>query len=181
MRVTRRRALGQTLTRYRDVALTYQEVGATQAGLPAGYTHARRRTLIGSGPATFDAAVAAVMTWDMHRRSGLAVAVDGPAEAGLTVVLGLGVCLALVIPCRVVYLVDEPRRRGFGYGTLRGHPEQGEEAFVVSRDEDEQVWLDITAFSRPGARLTRWAGPLGRAAQSHATTRYARALASIAG
>ena len=35
------------------------------------------------------------------------------------------------IPARVVYVVDEPARRGFAYGTLHGHPESGEEAFLV--------------------------------------------------
>jgi uncharacterized protein (UPF0548 family) len=29
-------------------------------------------------------------------------------------------------PVRVVYVVDEPTRRGFAYGTLPGHPESGE-------------------------------------------------------
>jgi uncharacterized protein (UPF0548 family) len=31
------------------------------------------------------------------------------------------------VPCRVVYVLDEPERRGFAYGTLPGHPESGEE------------------------------------------------------
>ncbi|SIP67631.1 hypothetical protein BN9982_740001 [Mycobacterium tuberculosis] len=30
-------------------------------------------------------------------------------------------------PCRVVYVIDEPDVRGFGYGTLPGHPVSGEE------------------------------------------------------
>jgi len=114
----------------------------------------------------------------MHRRSGLVVAVEGPAAEGRTVVLGLGVGLKLLIPCRVVYVVDEPTRRGFAYGTLPDHPEQGEEAFVVTQDDDGSVWFEIKAFSRPGALLVRWAGPVGRAIQSLATTRYERAVAS---
>jgi uncharacterized protein (UPF0548 family) len=114
----------------------------------------------------------------MHRRSGLAVASDGPATAGQTVVLGLGLGLRLLIPCRVVYVVDEPGRCGFAYGTLPDHPEQGEEAFVVTRDEDGAVWFEIRAFSRPSALLVQWAGPVGRAIQSLATTRYERAVAS---
>lgn len=39
--------------------------------------------------------------------------------------------LRLRAPCRVVYTVTESRRRGFAYGTLPGHPECGEEAFVI--------------------------------------------------
>jgi uncharacterized protein (UPF0548 family) len=37
----------------------------------------------------------------------------------------------------VVWTVDEPNRIGFGYGTLQGHPESGEESFVVSREDDD--------------------------------------------
>jgi uncharacterized protein (UPF0548 family) len=35
------------------------------------------------------------------------------------------------VPCRVVYVVDEPRRAGFAYGTLPGHPEIGGERVGV--------------------------------------------------
>jgi uncharacterized protein (UPF0548 family) len=115
----------------------------------------------------------------MHRRSGLVVAAEGPAVEGRTVVLGLGMGLMLLIACRVVYVVDEPARRGFAYGTLPDHPEQGEEAFVVTQDDDGLVWFDIKAFSRPGALLVRWAGPVGRAIQSVAMTRYERAVARV--
>jgi len=51
---------------------------------------------------------------------------------------------------------------------------------VVTKDEDETVWFEINAFSRPGAPVVRWAGPLGRAIQSFATTRYERAVAKVA-
>ena len=32
---------------------------------------------------------------------------------------------------------------GFGYGTLPGHPERGEEAFVVGRDDADGVWFEV--------------------------------------
>ena len=81
------------------------------------------------------------------------------------------------IPTRVVYVVDEPSRRGFAYGTLPGHPERGEEAFVVERAADDSVWLVIRAFSRPAGALT-WIGyPVARLMQAIYTARYERALA----
>lgn len=79
----------------------------------------------------------------------------------------------------MVYVTTEPRRRGFAYGTLPGHPEIGEKAFIVTYEADDSVWLDITAFSRPGTPLVRTAGPLGRAAQAPATGLYDRALRSL--
>jgi uncharacterized protein (UPF0548 family) len=39
-------------------------------------------------------------------------------------------------PCRVIYTITEPRRKGFAYGTLPGHPESGEEAFTISQCDD---------------------------------------------
>jgi len=180
VRFTAGRDLDAALARYQTAELTYAPVGATSGDLPTGYNHTQRRTLIGAGADTFTQAAEAVLTWEMHRRSGLVVTAAGPAVEGMTVVMGLGAGLRLLIPCRVVYVVDEPMRRGFAYGTLPDHPEQGEEAFVVTRDADDSVWFEINAFSRPGALLVRWAGPLGRAIQSLMTTRYERAVASAA-
>ncbi|MEP6842831.1 MAG: DUF1990 domain-containing protein [Pseudolysinimonas sp.] len=80
------------------------------------------------------------------------------------------------IPARVVYVIDEPNRKGFAYGTLPGHPERGEESFFVERRPDESVWLIIRAFSRPASAIV-WAGyPLVRLLQAIFTERYRRAL-----
>ncbi|MGO8860069.1 MAG: DUF1990 family protein [Acidimicrobiales bacterium] len=57
-----------------------------------------------------------------------------------------------------------------------GHPEEGEESFLVSITSDNEVELRITAFSRPGTTLTRLAGPAGRAVQKAGTNGYVKAL-----
>jgi len=80
-------------------------------------------------------------------------------------------------PVRVVYVVDEPDRKGFGYGTLKGHPEDGEEAWVVERMEDGSVWLRIRAFSRPANPAWWLVYPVLRISQEFYTRRYERALA----
>ena len=79
-------------------------------------------------------------------------------------------------PVRVVYVVDEGGRKGFAYGTLPGHPESGEEAFVVDLGQDGRVTLTISAFSRPSSLLARWGGPLSRGVQRWVTDRYLRAV-----
>jgi uncharacterized protein (UPF0548 family) len=80
------------------------------------------------------------------------------------------------VPARVVYVIDEPLRKGFAYGTLPGHPERGEEAFIVEYRDDDSVWLTIRAFSRPAGWLF-WAGyPVVRLMQEIYTARYERAL-----
>ncbi|MBR7829168.1 DUF1990 domain-containing protein [Actinospica sp. MGRD01-02] len=143
---------------------TYREVGATREGgaLPEGYNHLRRRMRIGSGARAFELAGAAVVEWRMHSGMHVRPRADRPrAEPGTRVTLFLGIGrLSLTAPCEVVWTVDEPRRRGFAYGTLPGHPECGEESFVVDWAEDDSVWLSITAFSVGGRWFTRAAGPL---------------------
>ena len=157
--------------------LTYSPVGATRSGdLPAGFHHLRRVSELGRGPGldeVFDTAVARLSTWRMHAGAGLRVtAPGGPAREGTVVRCGLG---PLRIPCRVVWVLDERDAWGFGYGTLPGHPEAGEEAFVVRR-ADGVVTLSVTAYSRPGTLATRLAGPVGRWGQRVAVARYAGAL-----
>jgi uncharacterized protein (UPF0548 family) len=97
------------------------------------------------------------------------------------VVLGMGWGrFGVTAPCRVVYTVDQPGCRGFAYGTLPGHPEQGEEAFMVAMNSAGQAWGYIRAFSRPASVLARGVGPVGHWIQTAVTARYLRALRSLA-
>lgn len=75
-----------------------------------------------------------------------------------------------------MYVVDEARLRGFAYGTLPGHPESGEERFVLQQHRDGRIELTIAAFSRPASALAKLGGPVSRKAQDVMTARYLRAL-----
>lgn len=79
-------------------------------------------------------------------------------------------------PVRVVYVIDEPQRKGFAYGTLPGHPETGEESFIIEQSPDGSVWLTITSLSRPSSWFWRLGYPVLAAVQAHVTRRYFRAL-----
>jgi uncharacterized protein (UPF0548 family) len=161
----------------RAAPLTYEPSGISQLGdVPPGYVRLHRsRTL---HRRDFDAATRELLGWQMHARAGLRVqASEAPLRVGSVVLLWLGVRpLAVRIPCRVVGVVDEPGRRGFRYGTLPGHPEAGEEQFVLERQAGGHITFTITAVSRPATLLTRLAGPLGRLAQRVMTYRYLRAM-----
>ena len=159
--------------------LTYHNAGATKATLPTGYHHQNANRVIGNGAETFGAAAADLLGWQAHLRAGLRVtASTATAEPGTVVLLGIGVGpLRMRAPCRVVYTITEPQRRGFAYGTLPGHPESGEEAFTISQRDDGLVVFTITAFSRPATVAARAAGPLGLLIQHHVTQAYLRALA----
>jgi uncharacterized protein (UPF0548 family) len=80
------------------------------------------------------------------------------------------------VPCRVIYIIDEPNRKGFAYGTLPGHPESGEEAFIVDRTTDGSVWLTIRSFSRPSAWQWWATYPVLRLVQAAITRKYFRSL-----
>lgn len=97
-----------------------------------------------------------------------------PGETAVLTIRFLGI--TTTAPVRVVYVIDEPNRRGFGYGTLEGHPESGEESFVVSRESDGSVWVTISAFSRPSSLKWRLVSPVLRIAQALYTRRYLRVL-----
>lgn len=159
-------------------ALTYSDVGATaSAHLPHGFRHQRRMQQIGSGHDQFVAATRRLMTWDMHRRAGIGVDVDSPVFPDQIALLKLQFGpLKITAPVRVVYLVEELRECGFAYGTLASHPEIGEERFVVRIDEQEIVWAEICAFSRPGRWFTRLGGSVARRIQDAMTQKYLDAL-----
>lgn len=164
------------VARLAEVAFSYDTVGATQVAMPKGYHHlAHTRTVRNR---SFDEAAALLMGWRLHERAGLRVAASSRhVEAGGVVVLGLGIGRArLRIPCRVAYVVDEPGRRGFAYGTLPGHPEEGEELFLLERRPDGRADLTVRAFSRPASLLARAGGPGTRRVQAWMTQRYLRAL-----
>lgn len=114
----------------------------------------------------------------MHSRAGLLVQASDIPLRPKTVVLmrwGLG-ALSLKMPCRVLEVLDERGRRGFTYGTLPGHPEAGEERFLLQHLDDGRIVFTITASSRPASALAKFAGPVSRAAQRFMIQRYLRAL-----
>lgn len=159
--------------------LTYDEVGATRGEGPVpGYHWFRRTVRLAPGAASFAKASADLMTWQVQLRAGLKVSASAPEAAVGEVVnstLGIGP-FGIPAPCRVVYVISEPRAAGYGYGTLPGHAEAGEEAFVVDHHEDDSVTFTITAFSRPATWLTKLGGPIARQVQKLMTNRYLRAL-----
>jgi uncharacterized protein (UPF0548 family) len=165
-----------------EAELTYPEHGATRGRMPDGYHHLAIAAEIGTGQAVFDLATSALLHWDMHRKAGMAIHASGPsAEPGVVVAQTVGWGpLSLTSSCRVVYTVDEPARRGFGYGTLPGHPESGEEAFAVDLAPDGKVRLRLRSFSRPASVMMRAAGPAGFALQRFVVVRYVHALRALA-
>jgi uncharacterized protein (UPF0548 family) len=157
------------------LSFTYSEIGATAGAPPRGYHHLNASAVIGHGRRRFEEAAVEVMRWGMLRGAGVRVdATTDVADVGSEVIVGLGPIRA---PCRVVYVVSEPNRRGFAYGTLPGHAETGEELFAVRYDpSDAAVYAEVSAFSRHATWWSRLAGPITSLAQRGISRRYLRAL-----
>ncbi|MDG3013079.1 DUF1990 domain-containing protein [Speluncibacter jeojiensis] len=160
----------------RAAPLTYPLIG-TERAAPAGHRQFERSARIGHGDENFRRASDLVLSWGLQLGAGLRPRASSPTvEPDAVCELRLGVVpLGLTAPCRVVAVYEDEHARGFAYGTLPGHPESGEELFLVEREPDGGVRLRIRAFSRPATRVARWSGPLGCLGQSLITERYLRA------
>jgi uncharacterized protein (UPF0548 family) len=154
---------------------SYPEVGSSREGAPNGYTVDRNRIQLGQGAGAFERAKNAVQQWKMFEMPWIDFCwPQTPIETGATVaVLVSHLGFWSMNPCRIVYVVDEQaplHRFGFAYGTLPAHSEIGEERFTVEMNPDDQtVWYDILAFSRPG-KLASLGYPFARILQK----RFAR-------
>ncbi len=152
------------------LALSYPVVGATKATSvpPAGYVVDHTRIRLGEGEIVFATAKAALTRWEQFRLGWVeAWSPEDSIKVGAPVaVAGRSLGVWWLNACRVVYVVDEPAKFGFAYGTLPGHVEMGEERFLLEWDQvDGGVWFDIVAFSRPRHVLARLGRPWVRRLQ----------------
>lgn len=128
----------------------------------------------------FERGRAALEGWAVHRGSGLTVLADGELVEGTHVVLVAPLPVGFVdATCRVVRVVDEPDRFGFAYGTLRLHPERGEEAFLVIRDR-RGTRFEVLMAASPVHPLARLVPPAATLLQSAAIRRYLAAMRTAA-
>lgn len=160
-----------------DLRFTYPNVGATASAAPAGFQEDHFRCSIGSGNHAFENAKVALKSWKQFDQGWAHAHPDNtPIEPNRTVAVVFGMLgLWCLCSARIVYVVDEPNRFGFAYGTLPGHVESGEERFLVERLDDGTVWYDVRAFSRPRHILTKIGYPVVRWLQK----RFVRASAEI--
>lgn len=151
-----------------DFAVNYPEIGATRTGpLPEGYRHLVRTADLET---SFEEAAETVMTWGLQERCGLRPETEAPrAATGVEFTLHY---LGLRLPCQVVWAEETPARTGFGYGTMPGHQERGEAAFLLEALGDGRTRFTVRSFSVPGTPLSRLGAPVTRLLQARATDRY---------
>jgi uncharacterized protein (UPF0548 family) len=139
--------------------------------VPPGYNVDHNRVELGGGELTWRRAIGAIPAWQMFEMSWVALYwPSAPIRVGVDVAVSVRHfgCYSLNA-CRIVYVIDEEgplMRFGFAYDTLADHAETGEERFTVEWNRDQnRVWYDILAFSRPRKTLARLGYPLSRSLQ----------------
>lgn len=151
-----------------ESAFSYRNVGLSLNGSPAGYNVDHHRIRIGSCEGNFIAAKDAIRTWKMFDFPWVELCwPETPIELGKTVAIVVNhFGFWSMSAARIVYVIDEPTRFGFAYGTLTEHVESGEERFSVEFDSASgDVWYDLFAFSRPAHFLARLGSPVARIMQ----------------
>ena len=167
--------------------LTYTAVGTTGTTPPSGYVVDHTRIKLGQGEKVFAAAKDALERWQQFRLGWLeATPEDTPIKQGQVVaILARSIGLWWLNACRIVAVMDKDgpvKRFGFAYGTLPDHAGSGEERFLVEWDrENDEVWYDILAFSRPQHFLARLGYPFVRLTQKRFGRESAAAMLRAVG
>jgi uncharacterized protein (UPF0548 family) len=174
-------AIRAILAERAEAPLSYEIAGCTRCE-PAsfsGWNLDRHRVLLGHGEESFHRARKAIENWAMFPREiAEACYPDTPIRACQVVGVlywAAPVMLWLLCPARIVYSIDAIEKIaghhleqfGFAYGTLPGHPERGEERFLVEWNRaDNTVWYDLLAISQPAHWLVRLGYPYARYEQA---------------
>jgi uncharacterized protein (UPF0548 family) len=161
--------------------LSYNAPGAARPGaaVPPGLRLREQRVPLGEGARIWRRAVEVVSGWAIKQAIGFTVAPDDPVVVeGRDYETRYG-WMRVHEPVRVIWVADEPNRRGFGYGTRPGHPITGEECFLVERDPDGSVWFVTRTVSRisGGRWLVLWPGI--RMLQPYFQRAYARSAVRL--
>jgi len=165
------KAVAAFIASQRELPFTYSAVGATNNKPPEGFTVDHNRVQLGRGLQRYERAIEALKNWRQFDLGWVSIVPRGvPLEVGSTVAVKARAFGSWSLSAaRVVYVVNDDApfaRFGFAYGTLPDHVECGEERFIVrwNRDDDS-VWYEILAFSKPRHPLVRLSFPLARRLQ----------------
>jgi uncharacterized protein (UPF0548 family) len=165
---------------------TYPMIGSTRKeNHPSGYILDHNRIHLGQGKALFQNAKQALCDWRHFQLGWVELhtthTVSRPDQTVGILAHALG--LWVLNACRVVYVSEETeplQRFTFAYGTLPEHTESGEERFQVEwHPEDDSVWYDILAFSRPNPLFPKLGYPYVRSKQKQFAQDSMRAMKNV--
>lgn len=129
-----------------------------------GYDNDALSGVIGYGEAAFAEAKTMLIQWQMFPAKWTKIFSESDdVQVGTNVILYakfLGVWWKNT--SRVVYIIDEPNRFGFAYGTLTKHLEKGEELFLLEINDKNELIYTIKAFSTPYHWIAKLCYPIMR-------------------
>jgi uncharacterized protein (UPF0548 family) len=148
---------------------SYALIGMTRAGTYKNFKLDHNRIRLGAGARCYQKAVAAMNRWQMFNIGWVELYQrTTPIMPGNTVAVLVDhkFCWSLNA-CKIVYTIAteniETEQYGFAYGTLPDHGEMGEERFSIEwHKNDNSVWYDILALSKPRHLLAKLGYPLTR-------------------
>jgi len=147
---------------------SYRDLGCTRGRNVAGFNTDRLRIEVGTGEETLEKAKRSLRDWRQFSTAWVRLCWPYKKLAPGTVVAVVAHHYALVSvnAARIVYVIDEPTRFGFAFGTLTRHVVRGEMAFLVYLEESGKVFYEVTSISRPAHWLSWVFYPLGRQLQT---------------
>jgi uncharacterized protein (UPF0548 family) len=165
--------LQERLQTARTLPLNYAVSFETQDGMaavhvPRGYALDHTRSEIGHGRKSFETACQALQRWKHFDLGWVRVAnAEVPIRTGeLVAVEAHSLCLWSINISRILYVINEPNRFGFGYGTTPLHVERGEERFLLEFDPASGiVFYDLLAVSQPAHWMAKLGYPYTRSRQ----------------
>ncbi|WP_417220452.1 DUF1990 family protein [Arthrobacter sp.] len=141
------------------------------------YRRSEDTAFLGRGAAVWERTTAQVLRWRVKTASGFTVDSTEPVSVGERLDIRVHLLGRVIIePVEVTSVVAEADRVGFAYTTRPGHPVEGEEAFIVHR-QDDTVHLTVRSLTRAAAEQPwRALFPFLLVAQRVVRRRYLRAL-----
>lgn len=147
-------------------------VDASDCGLDSQWRVLNTSLVLGWGDECFEQAVERLFSFSAHRFAG--VNVTGTAAEGEVLRLNFGPTRS---PCLVLRAErTSPSRAFLIYGTLPGHVERGEEAFIIDKDAQGRVVGRCVAFSQHAWWLAKLGAPVARAVQNRITCLYLQGM-----
>lgn len=66
----------------------------------------------------------------------------------------------IIFGVRINNIINQSKKIGFSYETLKGHVEMGVSTFTIEKTQDEKTIFKVHTLSKPGNVLTQFVGPI---------------------
>lgn len=137
----------------------------------SGFSFTQKRWLLGDGPEVFTKASSGLEAWAVYPTWMTLHPNRAPLREGSVVALVAGISPVWTLSAvRIIAVKRTSQQFGFTLGTLPQHAVSGGERFNVFLDEQEKVWYELTALSKPQHPLVKLGAPVLRLVQA----RFAR-------